>query len=163
MKFGCVVPAFPTGPIALPALFRSQSGLNKSTGLMGFEPKTFWPAVWSTELGLLGWAGQNWGLWRSVEATDSTAALQLQAGHFAEQSFAKDKSDIHARLLTDSTTIYVYIYKMLMQVGKQRNYLYRISAFNRSYFLATLLKAGLGYSQSAWKDLLCWVTGISKG
>ena len=33
MKLGCVVPAFPTGPIALPGLGRSRPGLKNSTWL----------------------------------------------------------------------------------------------------------------------------------
>ena len=50
MKLGCVVPAFPTGHIALPALGRSQLGLKHAyRTLTGFKPKTFRPLIQSAK------------------------------------------------------------------------------------------------------------------
>ena len=70
-----------------------------------------------TDASLTGWGcsceiGKTGGHWDHVEAQNNINVLELKAALLALQSFVKDKSDLHIRLMMDNTTAVACISKM---------------------------------------------------
>ena len=76
MKLGCVVPAFPLGH-STPSSGWELVRAAKSRWLMGFEPKTFWPTVQSTNHYTTGASNNNGHLARLTHAGPKSLQILL--------------------------------------------------------------------------------------